>query len=105
MTRVSEVAMTKLGEHAVGLGARIGGLLAARVLTDCYPTVTIVERDVLPNEPVNRRRVCAGAPRPCPAGARFTSPRRTLPGTSQRTRRRPSTAPTSPKRTSAWSAP
>jgi 2-polyprenyl-6-methoxyphenol hydroxylase-like FAD-dependent oxidoreductase len=49
--------MAKLGEHAVVLGASMGGLLAARVLADFYRTVTVVERDVLPDGPVNRRGV------------------------------------------------
>ena len=40
--------MAKIGDHAVVLGASIGGLLAARVLADAYPQVTIVERDPLP---------------------------------------------------------
>jgi hypothetical protein len=35
-------------------------LLAARVLADFYRTVTIVERDVLPSDPVNRRGVPQG---------------------------------------------
>ena len=35
------------GERAVVLGARMGGLLGARVSADCYRTVTVVERDVL----------------------------------------------------------
>jgi pimeloyl-ACP methyl ester carboxylesterase len=35
------------GEHAVVLGASMGGLLAAKVLADFYDTVTVVERDVL----------------------------------------------------------
>ena len=34
--------MPKIGEHAVVLGASMGGLLAARVLTDFYRTVTVV---------------------------------------------------------------
>ena len=52
--------MAKLGEHAVVLGASMGGLLAARVLADFYQTVTVVERDVLPNDPANRRGVPQG---------------------------------------------
>src|SRR4029077_5139385 len=52
--------MTKLGEHAVVLGASMGGLLAARVLADFYETVTVVERDVLPDDAVNRRGVPQG---------------------------------------------
>lgn len=54
------LAKTELGDHAVVLGASMGGLLAARVLADFYRTVTIVERDVLPNEPINRRGVPQG---------------------------------------------
>lgn len=52
--------MSKLGEHAVVLGASMGGLLAARVLADFYETVTVVERDVLPDDAVNRRGVPQG---------------------------------------------
>ncbi|WP_326824611.1 FAD-dependent oxidoreductase [Streptosporangium sp. NBC_01756] len=37
----------KVGEHAIVLGAGISGLLAARVLTDFYGRVTLVERDAL----------------------------------------------------------
>jgi 2-polyprenyl-6-methoxyphenol hydroxylase-like FAD-dependent oxidoreductase len=49
-----------LGEHAVVLGASMSGLLAARVLADSYRTVTVVERDVLPDDPANRRGVPQG---------------------------------------------
>ena len=52
--------MPKIGEHAVVLGASMGGLLAARVLADFYETVTVVERDVLPDDAVNRRGVPQG---------------------------------------------
>ncbi|PRC49363.1 2-polyprenyl-6-methoxyphenol hydroxylase-like oxidoreductase, partial [Mycobacterium sp. ITM-2017-0098] len=47
--------MPVLGERAVVLGASMSGLLAARVLADFYRTVTVVERDVLPTDPVPRR--------------------------------------------------
>jgi 2-polyprenyl-6-methoxyphenol hydroxylase-like FAD-dependent oxidoreductase len=50
----------KIGEHAVVLGASMGGLLAARVLADFYEMVTVVERDVLPDHAVNRRGVPQG---------------------------------------------
>jgi len=43
--------------HAVVIGSGIGGLLAARVLTDYVRRVTIVERDQLPQSPVFRRGV------------------------------------------------
>jgi len=52
--------VAKIGEHAVVLGASMGGVLAARVLADFYRTVTVVERDVLSNDPTNRRGVPQG---------------------------------------------
>jgi 2-polyprenyl-6-methoxyphenol hydroxylase-like FAD-dependent oxidoreductase len=52
--------MAGLGERAVVLGASMGGLLAARVLADFFETVTIVERDVLPDGPAVRRGVPQG---------------------------------------------
>jgi 2-polyprenyl-6-methoxyphenol hydroxylase-like FAD-dependent oxidoreductase len=50
----------QLGERAVVLGASMGGLLAARVLADFFRTVTVVERDMLPDDPANRRGVPQG---------------------------------------------
>ena len=50
----------ELGARAVVLGASMGGLLAARVLADYFRTVTVVERDVLPDDPANRRGVPQG---------------------------------------------
>jgi 2-polyprenyl-6-methoxyphenol hydroxylase-like FAD-dependent oxidoreductase len=52
--------MPKVGAHAVVLGASMAGLLAARVLADFYETVTVVERDRLSDDPVNRRGVPQG---------------------------------------------
>jgi 2-polyprenyl-6-methoxyphenol hydroxylase-like FAD-dependent oxidoreductase len=52
--------MPVLGERAVVLGASMGGLLAARVLADFYRTVTVIERDELPDDPVTRRGVPQG---------------------------------------------
>jgi hypothetical protein len=49
--------MPNIGEHAVVLGASMGGLLAARVLADFHHTVTVVERYVLPVDIANRRGV------------------------------------------------
>lgn len=37
-----------IGDHAVVLGGSMAGLLAARVLSDAYDEVTVVERDALP---------------------------------------------------------
>ena len=50
----------RVGEHAVLLGASIGGLLAARVLADFYDRVSVVDRDLLPESPANRRGVPQG---------------------------------------------
>lgn len=52
--------MSRLGEHAVVLGASMGGLLAARALADFYDAVTVVERDELPGGPAHRRGVPQG---------------------------------------------
>jgi 2-polyprenyl-6-methoxyphenol hydroxylase-like FAD-dependent oxidoreductase len=50
----------KLGERAVVCGAGMGGLLAARVLSDFYDAVTVVERDKLPDDADQRRGVPQG---------------------------------------------
>ncbi|WP_208542920.1 FAD-dependent oxidoreductase [Nocardioides euryhalodurans] len=47
-------------EHAVVLGGSIGGVLAARVLSDHFDRVTIVERDTMPGTGENRRGVPQG---------------------------------------------
>jgi 2-polyprenyl-6-methoxyphenol hydroxylase-like FAD-dependent oxidoreductase len=49
--------MVRIGEHAMVLGGSMGGLLAARVLSDFYDRVTVVERDVLDDQPTARRGV------------------------------------------------
>lgn len=52
--------MGETAEHAVVIGASIGGLCAARVLSDFYARVTLCERDELPDGPVNRAAVPQG---------------------------------------------
>jgi 2-polyprenyl-6-methoxyphenol hydroxylase-like FAD-dependent oxidoreductase len=52
--------VSKLGEQAVVCGAGMGGLLAARVLSEFYGTVTVVERDKLPEAADQRRGVPQG---------------------------------------------
>jgi 2-polyprenyl-6-methoxyphenol hydroxylase-like FAD-dependent oxidoreductase len=47
-------------KHAVVVGASIGGLCAARVLSDFYDRVTVYERDDLPAQPANRPAVPQG---------------------------------------------
>ena len=48
------------GEHAVVLGASMAGLLAARVLTESFERVTVLERDELTDSPFARRGVPQG---------------------------------------------
>ena len=52
--------MSKLGERAVVCGAGMGGLLAARVLSDFCDVVTVVERDTLTDAVEQRRGVPQG---------------------------------------------
>jgi 2-polyprenyl-6-methoxyphenol hydroxylase-like FAD-dependent oxidoreductase len=52
--------MRRIGDHAVVLGAGIGGLVAARVLADAYRRVTVLERDPLPATAGQRRGVPHG---------------------------------------------
>jgi amino acid adenylation domain-containing protein len=49
--------MSELGQRAIVCGAGMAGLLAARVLSDFYEAVTLVERDRLPDGPEQRRGV------------------------------------------------
>lgn len=46
--------------HAVVLGAGMAGLLAARVLSEFYDQVTVVERDRLPDVPIQRKGIPQG---------------------------------------------
>jgi 2-polyprenyl-6-methoxyphenol hydroxylase-like FAD-dependent oxidoreductase len=55
-----EAGMPQTGDHAVVVGASMGGLLAARVLADAYRRVTIVERDPLPESVLDRKGVPQG---------------------------------------------
>jgi len=47
-------------KHAIVIGASIGGLCAARVLSDFYDRVTVYERDELPEGAANRSAVPQG---------------------------------------------
>ena len=46
--------------HALVIGGGIAGLLAARILTDHFERVTIIERDHYPTEPISRPGVPQG---------------------------------------------
>ena len=49
--------MKHIGQHAVVIGASMGGLLAARALADYYEQVTVLERDTLPPGCAHRKGV------------------------------------------------
>jgi len=46
--------------HAVVLGAGMAGLLTARVLSEFYEHVAVVERDRLPDSPIQRKGIPQG---------------------------------------------
>jgi 2-polyprenyl-6-methoxyphenol hydroxylase-like FAD-dependent oxidoreductase len=52
--------MARRGKHAVVLGASLAGLFTARVLTESFDEVTLVDRDALPDGPVPRKGVPQG---------------------------------------------
>jgi 2-polyprenyl-6-methoxyphenol hydroxylase-like FAD-dependent oxidoreductase len=50
----------RLGSHAVVIGGSIGGLLAARVLSNHFARITLLERDPIPEEIESRKGVPQG---------------------------------------------
>jgi len=52
--------MTRVGNHAIVIGASMGGLLAARALADVFDRVTLVERDAFPSSDLPRKGVPQG---------------------------------------------
>lgn len=52
-----EQKLVNSGTHALVIGGSITGLLAARVLTDHFDSVTLVERDCFPKQPISRQGV------------------------------------------------
>src|ERR1700739_2899147 len=56
----TEYCAVMRGGSAVVIGASIAGLCVARVLSDFYDQVTVVERDELPSTPVTRTAVPQG---------------------------------------------
>jgi 2-polyprenyl-6-methoxyphenol hydroxylase-like FAD-dependent oxidoreductase len=52
--------MKNVGKHAIVIGAGMGGLLAARALSDFYTTVTVLERDAFPSADTPRKGIPQG---------------------------------------------
>jgi 2-polyprenyl-6-methoxyphenol hydroxylase-like FAD-dependent oxidoreductase len=52
--------MRQIGQHAIVIGASMGGLLAARALADFYAVVTVLERDTFPQSDIPRKGVPQG---------------------------------------------
>ena len=50
----------RLGSHAVVVGGSIAGLLAARVLSEHFTDVTVLDRDAIPADPRSRKAVPQG---------------------------------------------
>jgi 2-polyprenyl-6-methoxyphenol hydroxylase-like FAD-dependent oxidoreductase len=59
-TAKAGAAVRRLGKEAVVIGGSIGGLLAARVLSDYFDRVTVVERDPIPETPEPRKGIPQG---------------------------------------------
>src|SRR5207253_5894167 len=49
-----------IGQQAVVIGAGMGGLTAARALADHFERVLVLERDVLPADPLDRNGIPQG---------------------------------------------
>ena len=52
--------MKQIGQHAIVIGSSMGGLLAARVLSDRFARVTVLERDAMPAPGEQRKGVPQG---------------------------------------------
>ena len=77
--------MSKIGQRAIVCGASMAGLLAARAPSEFYETVTLVERDRMPDGPEQRRGVPQGWHLYALAEYGLDSPGRAIPGPARRT--------------------
>lgn len=61
ISRYERDRVSTIGDRAVVVGGSVAGLCAARVLADGFETVTVLERDPLPEEPIPRSSVPQGS--------------------------------------------
>jgi len=61
LPRYEDGRVSAVGAQAIVIGGSIAGLLAARVLADGFETVTVLEKDRLPDESVTRPGVPQGS--------------------------------------------
>ena len=66
--------MKHVGQHAIVIGASMGGLLAARALSDFFAVVTVLERDALPRSDIPRKGVPQGCWRAAGPSSRISLP-------------------------------
>src|SRR5215467_3675498 len=52
--------MNRIGDQAIVIGASMGGLLAARALSEFFAEVTLLERDAFPASDIPRKGVPQG---------------------------------------------
>src|SRR5262245_63896576 len=57
MEHIRGMTYINADDHAVVIGGSIAGLLAARVLSETFAHVTVVDRDEMPTRPVHRKGV------------------------------------------------
>lgn len=55
--RYNPEKVSRIGDHAVVVGASMAGLCTARILADGFEEVSVIDRDPLPDEPVARKGV------------------------------------------------
>ncbi len=70
-TQPADPRPPRLGEHAIVIGGSMAGLLAARVLSESYDRVTVLDRDVLADQLTDGRRAVrrAATPTRCSSAA------------------------------------
>ena len=102
---MSETSQRSATGHAVILGAGMAGLFAARVLSEQYARVTLIDRDPLPGRSRRTTRGAAGPARARLPGPRCRGRRGAVPGlVAELVEAAPRRSVTCPRRTSGSAA-